>query len=127
MQGKQIFIGPDGSQFMTRRLAIKHMIGEGYSWQEDGLLPRAWRFKTVAGGSGPGKEHLKFLTAEAEAVGGIEPALKMVEAEERFTEQEVDNLKVFIDILRVRARSVRYNWKEDDDTIPEGRRRRRRR
>merc|ERR1719319_1477177 len=63
-QGKQIFIGPDGSQFMTRRLAIKHMIGEGYSeqeleatraglseegWQEDGLLPRAWRFKTVAG------------------------------------------------------------------------------
>ena len=135
MQGSKYFISSDGSQFMTRRLAMKHLISEQYSeeevdamrealredgWRDDPLLPKAWRYKTIAGGSKPGMEHIKFLTAAGDVLDGLDRARSLVKDGQEFTEKEAEGLKVFIDILTVRARSVRYNWNENDQTIPEG-------
>lgn len=60
----------DGSQFATRRIAIRYMVQEGsYSeqelekmrsglandnWQESPLLPPSWRFKTIKDGTKTG-------------------------------------------------------------------------
>ena len=133
-QGR-LFISKEGNQFMTRRLAIVHMSGQGYSeeeiskmrgglaeegWMEDVLLPPNWRFKTVAGGSGPGKEHIKFLTGEGQPLQGIDAALTLVKRSPNFNAREFDQLKVFVEIVRVRSRSARYDWQSGDPTVPEG-------
>ena len=135
-QGR-LFISREGNQFMTRRLAIVHMHqqGEAYSaeeiskmrgglaeegWMEDVLLPPNWRFKTVAGGSGPGKEHIKFLTAEGQPLQGIDAALSLVKKSPDFSAKDFDQLKVFVEIVRVRSRSARYDWQSGDPTVPEG-------
>ena len=131
----KIFISPDGSQFMNRRLAIKRMLEDGCpekmlervrsglaeeGWEEDIQLPCSWRFKTIKGGSGQGKEHLKLLTAGGDTLEGRDAALSLVKAGQEYSEKEFEQLKIFIDIQRVRATSVRYEWNENDDTIPEG-------
>ena len=83
-------------------------------------IPPYCRYKKIAGGSKPGMEHVKFLTAAGDVLDGLDRARSLVKDGQEFTEKEAEGLKVFIDILPVRARSVRYNWNENDQTIPEG-------
>ena len=136
-QQGRLFISREGNQLMTRRLAIVHMHqqGEVYTaeeiskmrgglaeegWMEDALLPPNWRFKTVAGGSGPGKEHIKFLTAEGQPLQGTDVALNLVKKGPGFDAKEFEQLKVFVEIVRVRSRSARYDWQSGDPSVPEG-------
>ena len=63
---------------------------------------------------------LLLLSKRGQPLQGIDAALTLVKKSPNFNAREFDQLKVFVEIVRVRSRSARYDWQSGDPTVPEG-------
>merc|ERR1719334_1899105 len=89
---------------------------EGGGWIRSDYLPVNWRCKLI----GEKKTTYNFLTAEGDMVKGSEAARNLVFRSDKFSQEEREGLRIFIDIQSVMIRSKSYDWNENDESIPRG-------
>ena len=82
-------------------------------WEYSEYLPHRWMNKAKHNGH-------QFLTSEGEVLRGCEAAKTYVQYGDQFSQEDRNNLKMFLDIQTVSKRSNFYDWKDDDESIPLG-------
>ena len=83
-------------------------------WASSKYLPARWMSKSLK----HNEQH--FLTGEGELLQGYEAVKTHVQSSDQFSQEDRDNLKMFLDIQTVSRRSTFYDWKDDDESIPLG-------
>lgn len=113
---------PSGMTFGNRRQALKHLIDSHEEesriqemrgcmkyedWMEHELLPANWYFKKYT-------ENLIFLTDLAEVYHGHEKALQVLKRDSRYSSEDLDNLKLFLEqVLSTIIQKVKVIKKEE--------------
>ena len=126
-RNKEFYIASDGTQFVTKRLALKFLLEKGFpqneienvrdsmerdGWKRDTLLPENWMYRSL------NHRALVFITNEGDTLRGVQTCQEFIE--NNYDREEIKNFKSFLDIVSVKGRSNRYTWNDNDGTVPEG-------
>ena len=126
---KEYIVSPEGEQYNSSRLALAEMARRGLpeedlermrgsmvDWESSELLPRGWLFKILTKKSGSTQTYI--LSSHGEQYRGRLKALDAIK--QQLGEEEVAQFKMFSDLRSVQTRVEKYEWNEDDKTIPAG-------
>jgi len=140
---KEWFLAHDGQQFNGRRLALQHMLGNGYKeadictmkatmegsgWSSHNLLPAGWivrkeKQKTPLRKTGDfGRHHfsIMFISSEGDLFNSFVKASEYLTESGKYTEDDVSKLQELkVELANNRRLGNDHLWKEEDN-LPEG-------
>ena len=129
---KEFYLAPDGKQFPCRKAGLQHMISENYptrdiedmrrmlsfeGWEIDKNLPKGWRIRYSF--SSVESTNLSLLSAEGIEFKSYKPAIEFMKSSDRYSESDVNDLKVLIEEKCIIRRQSIKDWYEDE-TVPPG-------
>jgi len=134
----EYILSPEGEQFKTRFSAIQNMFKTNVDplvieemrekltfegWERIALLPTGWMFKRAWEGTdtrGRMLSNTHYLSKEGNVFESAKTATEFMESAGEYTEQDSANLKDFQNMLCKVTNKKRDDWEEDEETLPQG-------
>ena len=122
--GRPSFMSPDGSIYRSRKVALQSLLGAGCSdeevaplrkmlihedWKESELLPNNWLYKTAVGKA-------CLLTDTGKEVDSKRAALEALND----SKLNLEKLDMFFEMISAHKQRTKYEWEENNETVPEG-------
>ena len=136
--GKQYFLGPDGEEFPSRRLALQHMITEGFpreevetmrlllqleGWQTRDGLPEGWMYRGQSSTDDSGTKlttsSIFILAEDGTMFDSFKKASNYMEQSDKFDDDDILNINDFAAQLTEDKKMVKTDWKEVN-SLPRG-------
>ena len=131
-EGNCCIVAPDGSRFETRLQALIHLIKDGCDktvieemrrnlkhegWEDNSILPKGWKMLKVENES-----DMVFLSEAGEVFETLESVLEEMENNSAYKETELENIRALYEnqTKAIKQNSTKYEWTEDDPTVPTG-------
>ena len=134
--GREYILRPDGKQFMTRCIALQHMVEENYSmveikamrsklcfegWNEDNCLPEGWLYKVWEGKiNGRTSRSYKFFSLEGTVFESMKTAIEFMEMCGYYSEETLENCRRFMKKENRNSNGERFHWETEDSAAPYG-------
>ena len=123
---------PDRSIFESRAQALSHMVANGFEaseietmrrelkhegWEDNQLLPQGWKMQKLECDT-----DLIFMSMSGEMFDSLDAAVEEVEGNYIYSDADRTNIRNLFEsqTRNLKQNTVKYEWIEDDDTVPPG-------
>ena len=133
---RKFFLAPDGNIFACRRSCLQHLIKENApekeieemreklsheGWSSVDFLPEKWLIRKSEGSTN-GIYDVDFwiLNLQGVVFRSTKAATEFMSASEDYTQEDIDKITNKLESERKKARQLKYDWLDGDETVPVG-------
>jgi len=130
------FLSPGGESFVTRLQCLQYLIKENgndieemrsklehESWFSDNsVLPAKWLMKKIESYQKDGQYQIdiRYLSPEGVLFKSTKAALAHMKKNGNYTKDDTEKIEAMVSEQSKESRYSRYDWNENDDTVPKG-------
>ena len=133
---RKFYLSPDGSVFACRRSCLQHLIKQRASestveemraklchegWETVDFLPDRWLIRKSEGSTN-GIYDVDFwiLNSEGVVFRSTKTATEFMAVSDQYTQKDIDKVVNKLESERKRARKLKYEWLDGDESVPNG-------